>query len=337
MKLKRKWLTIGIALCLAIVLSGCSQSQEASGTKNKNGLQKVSIMLDWYPNAVHSAIYTAVKEGYFKKEGLDVDIKMPAETNDPLKLVAAGKIDLALSYQPQVVISRAEDIPVVSLAALVRHPLNYLMVPEKSKIKTPKDLAGKNIGYPSIPTDEAIVKTMVDHDGGSIKNVKMTDVGFDLMPAVSTNKVDGIIGGYINHEKILLGKEGHPMRAINPAKYGVPDYYELVLVASSQGLEEKKGVYKKFWKAVSEGQQYVQKNPEQGLQILLDHENQDFKLDKQVEKESLNILLPLMDAKDEPFGTQDEKTWQDVADWLYKTDVVKKKVNIKDAFVNIAE
>lgn len=323
-------------ICLSLFLvmvTGCSSQQDAS--KTKNGKQKVSIMLDWYPNAVHSAIYTAKEKGYFSKEGLDVDIQMPAETNDPLKLVAAGKVDLAISYQPQVIVSRADGIPVVSLAALVRHPLDYLMVPKNSSIRRPKDLEGKNIGYSSIDIEQAILNTMIQTDGGNPKKVKMTDVGFDLIPAISSHKVDGIIGGYINHERILLEKEGHPVRAFNPAQYGVPDYYELVLVASEKGLHEKKNVFKKFWKAVAKGQSDVTKNPEAGLKILLDHENDTFPLDPKVETKSLNILLPLMNSQNKPFGYQDERVWENVNHWLYKNGVIKEKIDVKKAFYNI--
>src|SRR3954470_18050955 len=161
---------------LLLVLSACGQKNEGSAEKNSGSnkkLQKVSLMLDWYPNAVHSFLYAAEEKGYFKKQGLDVDIQMPADTNDPLKLVAANQIDMALSYQPQVLVARSEDIPVQSFGAIVRHPLNQLLIPEDSSIKSPKELAGKTIGYPSIPLDEAIVQSMVKSDGGDASKVKM--------------------------------------------------------------------------------------------------------------------------------------------------------------------
>lgn len=161
---------IGVSLLFVLIAAGCSSQQDTA--KTKDGKQKVTIMLDWYPNAVHSAIYTAKEKGYFAKEGLDVDIKMPAETNDPLKLVAAGKVDLAISYQPQLIVSRAEGIPVVSLAAIVRHPLDCIMVPTNSSIHRPKDLEGKNIGYSSIDIEQAILNTMIQTDGGNPKKSK---------------------------------------------------------------------------------------------------------------------------------------------------------------------
>jgi putative hydroxymethylpyrimidine transport system substrate-binding protein len=329
-------------LCL-LLLSACSagkkdnqvaSDKDSAGLQSKQNLQKVSLMLDWYPNAVHSFLYTALEKGYFKEQGLDVDIKMPADTNDPLKLVAANQVDMAISYQPQVVVARGENIPVQAFGAIVRHPLNHLLVPADGSISSPKDLAGKTIGYPSIPLDEAIVQTMVRTAGGNPQRIKMVDVGWDLIPAMATKKTDALIGGYINHEKLLLEKEGHPMRAFNSTEFGVPDYYELVFVASEKGIKEKPEIYKKFMAAASKGQQYVQGHPQQGLSILMKQEDKSSPLDKEVETKSLQILLPLMDAKDKPFGYQESATWENVTKWLYDNKVLKNGVKASDAFVN---
>ncbi|WP_223587714.1 ABC transporter substrate-binding protein [Neobacillus bataviensis] len=329
----KKSLLIMLSLLL-LLLSACGKSESSKSSGKDAELQKVSLMLDWYPNAVHSFLYAAQEKGYFKEQGLDVDIQMPADTNDPLKLVAADKIDMALSYQPQVLVARGEDIPVQSFAAIVRHPLNQLMVPADSSVQSPKDLAGKTIGYPSIPLDEAIVSTMVKADGGEAGKIKMVDVGWDLIPAMATKKTDALIGGYINHEKLLLDKEGHPMRTLNPADYGVPDYYELVLVGSEKGLKTKPDVFKKFMAAITKGQKYVSEHPEEGLSVLMKHEDKSSPLEKDVETKSLEILLPLMDAKDKNFGYQDPETWNKVAQWLKENKVIKETVKPEDSFIN---
>lgn len=326
-----------LACSLLLLLSACSSGTAAdNSTGNNSKLQKVTIMLDWYPNAVHSFLYTALEKGYFKQEGLDVNIEMPADTNDPLRLVAAGKIDLALTYEPDVIIARDENIPVKSIAAIVRHPLNTLMVPANGPIKSPKDLAGKTVGYPSITLDQAIVNTMVKTDGGDPGKVKMVDVGWDLIPAMATERVDALIGGYINHEELLLDKEGHPMKAFSPTKYGVPDYYELVLVTSDNELKQNPQVLKKFMAAAAKGQAYVQAHPAEGLNILLNHEAKTNPLDKGVETKSLQILLPLMDAKGKPFGYQDPASWQKVAKWLYDNKVIKNQSAGEEAFANLS-
>lgn len=331
----KRWMSRILLMVVATVLAGCTGTTQKSNESSKKNPEEISIMLDWYPNAVHSAIYVAQEKGYFKDEGLNVKIEMPADTNDPLKLAATGKVDLALSYQTQTVISRSEGIPVVSVATLVRHPLDVIMFKKETGLKTPKDLEGKSVGYPSTSISEALVETMVKNDGGDFNKVKMTDVSWDLMPAIATDKVDAIIGGYINHEYVLLNKEGYNMDTMKLTDYGVPDNYELVLVAGEKTLAKKKTSIEKFWRAVTKGQEDVKKNPEEGLKVLLNHENDSFPLNKEVETKSLETLLPLMEDSHVPFGYQEAEKWKEVADWLYETGVIKEKINSNEAFENI--
>lgn len=323
-------------IALAIMLAGCNTGKsDVNNESNKKELENISIMLDWYPNAVHSAIFVAKEKGYFEDEGLDVKIEMPADTNDPLKLAATGKVDLAISYQSQLLVSRAEGIPVVSIAAYVRHSLDAIMYKTESGIQSPKDLEGKNVGYPSASVSEAIVASMVENDGGDMSKVKMTDVGWDLMASLATDNVDALVGAYINHEQVLLKKEGYNIDVLHLPDYGVPDNYELIIVTGEKTLEKKQGSFEKFWRAVTKGHQDVKADPDAGLQVLLDHENDSFPLDKEVEKESLQVLMPLMEDKNTPFGYQEEAAWREVANWLYESKVIKEPVDPKEAFENI--
>lgn len=328
--MKKTWFLI---LIMAMLLTACSTNRTTSSGKEK--LEDISIMLDWYPNAVHTAIYVAKEKGYFAKEGLNVNIEMPADTNDPLKLAATGKVDLAISYQTQLLVSRAEGIPVVSVAAFVRHSLDAIMFKKESGIQSPKDLEGKNIGYPSASVNEAVVSTMVRNDGGDINKVRMTDVGWDLMSSLATDNVDALTGAYINHELVLLKKEGYDMDILKLTDFGVPDNYELVVVTGEKTWKKKKAAFEKFWQAVTKAQKDVKKDPEAGLNVLLEHENDSFPLDKEVETESLRVLLPLMEKANVPFGYQEEDSWNEVAKWLYESKVIKENLDANDAFVNI--
>lgn len=316
-----------------MLLTACIEKQETTSGEEK--IEDISIMLDWYPNAVHTAIYAAKEKGYFTDAGLNVNIEMPADTNDPLKLAATGKVDLAISYQSQLLVSRAEGIPVVSVAALVRHSLDAIMFKKESGIESPKDLEGKNIGYASSIVSEAVASTMVKNDSGDMNQVKMTDVGWDLMSSLATDNVDALIGAFINHELILLEKEGYDMATLKLTDFGVPDNYELILVTGEKTLKNKKAAIKEFWQAVAKAQKDVKKEPGANLEILLEHENDSFPLDKEAETESLNVLLPLMEDPKLPFGYQEENTWNEVANWLYETKVIKEKLDVKKAFINI--
>jgi putative hydroxymethylpyrimidine transport system substrate-binding protein len=321
----------GLIICLMLIwigLIGCSSSNKQSETE-------LTVLLDWYPNAVHTFLYAAEEQGYYAEAGLKVKLQTPADTNDALKLVATGKADLALSYQMQVAISRAEDIPIVSVASIVRHPLNQLFVLESAGVQSPKDLIGKKIGYPSIPLDQAIVNTMVKSDGGDPSKLNYVDVSWDLIPAMTTKKVDGIIGGYVNHEKLLLEKEGEKLIAFDPSKFGVPDYYELVLTASENGLKNNSKAIKKFLEASAKGQAYTASHPDQALKVLLDKQSKDFPLDAEIEKKSLDVLLPLMDAGSEPFGSQSEQSWSSIIQWLNEQGQLKKEVKAEQAFRNL--
>ncbi|CAM3096074.1 ABC transporter substrate-binding protein [Paenibacillus lupini] len=330
---------LAVGLVFTLLLAACSSTKDSNNSGSSAGKEKeteeLTVLLDWYPNAVHTFLYAAEEQGYFAEEGLKVKLQMPADTTDALKLVATGKADLALSYQMQVALARAEEIPVVSVGAIVRHPLNQLFVTEASGIKSPKDLIGKKVGYPSVPLDEALVNTMVQADGGDPSKLDYVDIGWDLIPAMTTKRVDGIIGGYINHEKLLLEKEGEKLTSFNPADYGVPDYYELVLTASEKELDSKGDTIKRFLAAAAKGQAYTASHPDEALQLLLDKQSTDFPLDADIEKQSLSILLPLMDAGEEAFGSQTEESWNKVINWLTEQDQIKTPVKAADAFRNL--
>jgi putative hydroxymethylpyrimidine transport system substrate-binding protein len=331
----KKGALLALAISLTAAAAGCGSSKDSKDSSEGTKEQELTVLLDWYPNAVHSFLFAAEKEGYFKEAGLKVKLETPAGTDDAVKLLAAGKADLALSYQTVVAISRAENIPVVSVAAIVRHPLNQLFALDTSGIKRPKDLEGKSIGYPSIPLDEAMVNTMVKADGGDPSKLKYTDIGWDLIPAMTTKKVDAIIGGYINHEKLLLEKEGIKLNTFDPVKFGVPDYYELVLTASEDGLKKNEDAIKRFIEAASKGYDYTVKNPQASLDNLLQLQNKDFPLDPEIEKKSLDILLPLMDPGKDKFGSQSEASWKSIIDWLKEAEQLKTAPDAKAAFRNL--
>ncbi|GIO08832.1 ABC transporter substrate-binding protein [Brevibacillus reuszeri] len=336
MKRVNTWTKTIMALTLATGLAACGNqagtSSSPSTPEAKGGEPtELTIALDWYPNAVHSFLYAAEDQGFFKEENLKVNLQMPSDSNDPLKMAAAGKVDLAISYQPQVVQARSEGIPVVSVGALVRHPLNVIMTRKDSGIDTPQQLVGKNIGYPSIPLDESIVRTVVKQAGGDDSGLSFTDIGFDIVPALTAKKVDAVVGGYINHEQLILEKNGVAVNAFKPFEFGVPDYYELVLTTSDDTLGKKQQAIEALLRAIAKGQDYVKNNKEKALDLLLAKQAGEFPLEKDIETKSLDILIPLMDAGDKPFGYQTAESWQTLIDWmksekLITTDVKAEQV-----------
>lgn len=342
----KKWLSLSISLLLIIMLAACggnNTSEESASegeTKKTDGkeLAEVDVMLDWYPNAVHSFLYVAQEKGFFEEEGVKVNIQFPANPTDPLNLAAAGKITLGFYYQPDVVMARAnENVPVKSVGAIVRSPLNHVVFLKDSPIQTPKDLEGKTVGYPGIPLNESLLKTMVEHDGGNPDKVKMVDVGFELGSSVVSKKADAVVGAYINHEVPVLKHKGYETRYFNPTDYGVPNYYELVAVTSDQTWEKEQEAIKAFWRGAAKGFEFMEKQPDKALQILLSNQDKaNFPLVKEVEKQSLEILLPKMKSE-EGFGSQSEESWKETSEWLKKSGLIEKEPASDDLFVDITE
>ncbi len=316
------------SLLLLLVLSACG------GEKT----EKVSIMLDWYPNAVHSFLYIAEEKGYFEEEGIELDIQFPANPTDPINLAAAGKITMGITYQPDVIIAKTEQgIDVKSVGALVRSPLNHVAFLEESGIKTPKDLEGKTVGFTGIPLNEAIVQTMMESDGGDYDKATMVDVGFELNAAIVSEKADAAVGIYINHEVPLLQYEGYQPATIDPTDYGVPAFYELVVVTSEDTWSKEQKHIEAFWRAADKAFKDMEKDPEEALSILLKHQDEaNFPLIEEVERESLAVLLPKMTSPGR-FGAQEEDNWQQTADWMLETGLISKPANLEGIFVNIEE
>lgn len=335
MKPIQKWGKTVAALLLSAGLAACgNQSGEqptpAPGGSEGNAPTELTVALDWYPNAVHSFLYAAQEQGYFKEENLKVNLQMPSDSNDPLKMAAAGKVDLAISYQTQVVQARSEGIPVVSVGALVRHPLNVIMTRQDSGIDSPQKLAGKNVGYPSVPLDESVVRNVVKQAGGDDSGISFTDIGFDIVPALTGKKVDAVVGGYKNHEQLILEKNGIPVHAFAPTDFGVPDYYELVMTTSDDTFGKKQQAIEAFMRAAAKGQQYVKDNKEKALDLLLSKQANEFPLEKDIETKSLDILIPLMDAGDKTFGSQTTESWQTLIDWMKKENLITQDVKAEE-------
>lgn len=322
------------AVLSLFLLTACSSGSSGSNS----ALQKVSLVFDWYPNAVHTFVLAAEQQGYFKAEGLEVAIKMPAENpTDGIKLVGAGKETFAFYYQPDVLLARGEGIPIVSVGAIVRRPLNGIMVPESSGIRSPKELEGKKIGYPGIPLNHNLVNTMVKTAGGDPAKVTMTDVSWDLVPAIATKRTEAIAGGFVNHEKLLLEKQGVKMRFFSPADFGVPNYYELVLIAGEQTAAKERAKVDAMMRALSRGFDWVKQNPDAALKLLLTKQAKEAPLEADVEAQSLQLLLPWMEEPGLKFGAQKGEDWEKVAAWMVSQGVLKSSVKPGDAFVQVVK
>ncbi|MGJ8581147.1 MAG: ABC transporter substrate-binding protein [Psychromonas sp.] len=222
--------------------------------------KKVSLMLDWFVNPNHGPIIIAQQRGYFKQQGLDVDIQEPADPSLPPKLVAAGKLDLAITYQPNLIIDVAEGLPLVRSATLIATPLNTLMVLDNGKINTLSDLKNKKVGIAISGSEEAIIGKMLSTVGLNFSDVDIINVGWALSSSLASGKVDAIWGGLRNFESNQLALEGFTSKAYFPEEHGVPAYDELIFVANATTYDAQ--MIRAFNKALEQATIYITNHPQ---------------------------------------------------------------------------
>jgi putative hydroxymethylpyrimidine transport system substrate-binding protein len=291
----------------------------------------VSVVLDWYPWSNHAGLFMAQENGDFKDQGLTVKINVPSSTDDVLKLVGTGHDTFGISYETDVLLAREQGIPVRSIGALVQQPLNTVMTLKTSEITHPKQLEGKKIGYPGIPSDEALLKTMMAADGGDSSKVELVNVGFDLVPALISGRVDAIIGGYDVHESILAEQQGHPVNVMHVQDWGVPSYYELVLVASEKTIQNDPEMVDHFIHAVIQGYDAAANDHKAALNAITSkYPDTDVKM----ETVGIERLAPLWTQGAPMFGWQTTDRWQQYADWMTKNGLLSSSVDASKAFTN---
>ena len=323
-------LLLSAALCLSL-LAGCGSKTTGSNTPddgNSGELREMDVVLDWYPNALHAFLYVAIDKGYFADEGLKVNIRFPSNANDALSLVAAGKAEVGLYYQHDVILARAnQDVPVRSIGAVVQGPLNIVLSLKEKNITSPADLAGKTIGYAGTELSEALIRSIMDYVGADYSDVTMVDVGFDLMSSMTTGNVDATIGCLVNHEVPQMEEEGFEVNWFMLDQYGVPTNYEGVFVTNDDMVENDSAVLESFLRACAKGFADMQADPEEALRILLDNQDEaNFPLSETVERQSMETILPMMETADAKFLSQTEECWQKNIDWLYDSGLIRTKV-----------
>lgn len=295
--------------------------------------ESVSLALDWYPNANHAGIYMAQANGYFEDAGLDVEIFVPADPTTVLQTVGAGRDTFGVTYHNDVLQARENDVPVQSVAAMVQHPLNSIMVLEESDIESPADLAGKTIAMAGVPSDEAYLSSVLAHYDLGLDDVETVNVGFDLMPAILSERADAAIGVYWTHETILAEHEGYPVRYFRIEEHGVPDFYELLIVAGEETIADKPDVVSAFLGALRQGYHYAEADLDSALQVLMDESPE---LVEDVEREGLDLLAPLWtDGGEIPWGTQTTERWDAYTAWAQEEGLIDEGVVAADAWVDV--
>ena len=294
-------------------------------------LTKVSVALDWFPWSNHSGFFISQERGYFADEGLEVNIFTPGDPSTVLLTVASGRDDFGISYQPELLIAREQDIPVVSIMALVQHPLNSVMAFKDSGIAEPRDLAGKKVGSPGLPSDESLLDTMLRNQGLTLADVEMVNVGFDLVPALISGQVDAVVGAYWVHESISATNLGFELNIMRMEDYGVPDFYELVIVASEDTIANDPDLVQRFVRGVTRGYQDAMADPQDAVQLL---KRLKPEVDLDIEIPGVDLLAPLWATDNGVFGWQEEGRWVDFAEWLVESGRLTSSDGATSAYDN---
>jgi putative hydroxymethylpyrimidine transport system substrate-binding protein len=303
------------ALVLTLGLAACGEkSEETTG----GSPEPLSLTLDFYPNPDHAGIYMAQKLGYFDDAGLDVSIHTPSDPAAPLKLLAAGQTDLAISYEPEVLLAHEQGLDVVAVAALVDRPLTSLIWLKKSGVKGVADLRGKTVATAGIPYQDAYLKTILARAELSPSDVKTVNVGYGLLPALVGGKAQAMLGGFSNVEGVDLRLRGKDPVVTPVDELGVPTYDELVLVARRDRLEDDPQAIRLFLGALARGTAAAVKSPGAATDAVL-AANRD--LDPALTRAEVDATLPLLSER----GEMDEAAWRRFIAWMSDNELISDR------------
>jgi len=328
----RRRLLVALLPVLALALSACGEKHE-SITPARGSAQTVTLMLDWFPNADHVGIYQGLAEGDFARAGINLHLEVPSNPADPLQLLAAGKVDAAISYEPELLLARNQNQPLVSIAALVQEPLTSIVSLGREHITRPAQLRGKTVGDPGIPYDHAFLETILAHAGVPSRSVREVTVAENLVPALLSGRIDAALGAYWNYEAIQLQQMGKRPNVIRVDQAGVPTYDELVLVVRQSALAAHPGLYRRLVQAMGRGYASARAHPAAAVANLI-HASPglDPKLENAAVRATLPAFFPANPA--EPWGWQNPAQWNAFGRWMLANHLISNPAALADPSTN---
>jgi putative hydroxymethylpyrimidine transport system substrate-binding protein len=302
-----KRLIVFMVLIVSIIVPGSTLTAVAS--------DRVTVLLDWFVNPDHAPLFVALEKGFFNRHGLTVEFITPSNPNDPPKLVAAKKFDMAVSYQPQHHFHVDRGLPLVRIATLVGTPLNALVVLADGDIRQVADLKGKTVGYSIGGFETVLLKVMLGRYGLSLNDIRLVNVNFSLSPSLLSGKTDAVIGAFRNFELNQMDIENRPGRAFYVEEHGIPSYDELILICHRDQLKNKK--YRAFVDALEQGVQYLINHPEESWRLFIRGRKD---LDDELNRRAWQDTLPRFALRP---GALDRARYLRFADFLKKQGVIK--------------
>jgi putative hydroxymethylpyrimidine transport system substrate-binding protein len=316
-----------LAIGAAAVLAAAAACTSTSGTTTSNGkpLTSTTVLLDWFPNPDHLALYLAQKDGDFAAQGLKVTFQSPSNATDALKLVSLGQMPLAISYEPSVITAATQNLNVMAVAAMIPTSLNSLIISGKSGVAGPAQLAGKTVGTDGDPVSAQMLRAVLKKYNVTLSQIKLVTVNEGLVPAMVNGKVAAIISGYRNVEGVQLASLGLKPKVYPVSTQGVPNYDELVIIANKTKLASDSAyrtMVREFLAGLAKGAAAAQANPGAALAAL-----------SPVAKGYNPALLKKMVYGTAPllhnsagFGAMNVAQWQSFANWMKSEDLITKPV-----------
>jgi putative hydroxymethylpyrimidine transport system substrate-binding protein len=305
-------------LTAPLALAACGQK---SNQLTPTSQRPFTLMLDWFPNADHVGLYQALAEGDFTRAGLAVHVEVPSDPATPLQLLAAGKVDMAISYEPEVLLARQQGEPLVSVAAVVQQPLTSIVSVGSQHIKTVKQLRGKTVGYAGIPYQKAYLDTILADAHVPARSVKLVNVGSNLVPAMLSGRVNAVIGAYWNYEAIQLQQLGKHPNVIKVNDVGVPTYNELVLVVRRDELSNDSDPLREFVQALARGYESARRDPQAAVANLI---KMNPGLASKFQTAAVRATMPYFfpSNPNEPWGWQDPTQWNAYGQWMLSNHLI---------------
>jgi putative hydroxymethylpyrimidine transport system substrate-binding protein len=321
-------LALSSAVLLATIGAGCGEKQEpASGDR-----EPFTLALDFYVNPDHAGIYTALDRGYFDDAGLEVEPRVPSDPSAPIREVAAGRVDLAVSYEPEVLLAREQGLPVKAVAARVSRPLTSLISLPEAGIAGVSDLRGKTIATAGIPYQSDYLAAILERAGLTLDDVDQVAVGLNLLPAVLSGRADAMLGGFLNVEGVDLAERGKHPRVVPVDRLGIPTYDELVLVASSDRLEEDPEAIRLFIAALERGTEAAANDPAAATAAIL---RAGQGLDPKLTRAEIDRTLPLLEARPgKAYGYMEPAAWERFAAFFAERGLISDRPAADELLTN---
>ena len=322
-----------LLLAALLAAAGCGEKSEPSPVGGEGPRERYTLLLDYFPNADHAGIYAAQAAGEYERAGLDVRIEAPPDPAAPLRLLQAGRVDLAISYEPELLLARDRGAELVAVGALVQQPLTSLISLDAA-IRRPQDLRGRRVGTAGISYQSAYLRTILQRAGVDPETVRETNVGFNFVSPLLARRVDATLGAFWNYEGVDLRLRGRNPTILRMDDLGVPTYNELVFVARRADLDEAGASrLRRFLQATARGHARLREDPDAGADAVVEANPE---LERRLQAAVVRATLPVFFPEDEErsFGWMDERAWTAYGRWMAENDLLKQREDPRRALTN---